>query len=374
MPVAKPLANHLADLGDFRAVVAAFADLADTLVSLASRPDPVAHRDIKPDNLFWRQGRSVLGDFGIAAWADPEHVTQELDKVGPLAYLAPEALRVTGAPNWHAADVYSLAKSMWSIAAPRRRQQDGTYSNAAVLPPQGPIRATEPANSFKNFGGTAAKELDLLVQEGTSNIPSERPTAAEFAAELRSWLRMHPEPQTARPPASGSRLLGYEDLHLMMLNFNEARNLFLRLLLSELGAMIGTIRSDDSVDVNRSSPYDDPNENGHPKGSAIMSDHGRGPKDEWDGALVLRLLAPSNDLRVIVGGVFRSPTDMDMVSEAHHRDGHGEWKVIQTHDVDNLHPGWPSATEQIRKLLKNLLTRTGIPADHAGYWDCTRVR
>jgi serine/threonine protein kinase len=28
----------------------------------------IAHRDLKPPNLFWLDGEAVLGDLGIATW------------------------------------------------------------------------------------------------------------------------------------------------------------------------------------------------------------------------------------------------------------------------------------------------------------------
>jgi len=51
---------------DLSEVVEAVAHLASTLIILAGQG--IAHRDLKPPNLFWLDGEAVLGDLGIATW------------------------------------------------------------------------------------------------------------------------------------------------------------------------------------------------------------------------------------------------------------------------------------------------------------------
>ncbi|GAA3145581.1 hypothetical protein GCM10020255_024640 [Rhodococcus baikonurensis] len=119
MPHADMLADEL-EGADFNVVVREFATLADTLARLAADSNPVFHRDIKPDNIFWHDGGPVLADFGIAAWAESEwNVTADGDKLGPMYFLAPEARYVREGLDWSKADIYSLAMTFWSIAAPR---------------------------------------------------------------------------------------------------------------------------------------------------------------------------------------------------------------------------------------------------------------
>jgi serine/threonine protein kinase len=69
-------------------VVAALGEIAATLASLAA--GGVAHRDIKPDNLFELDGRWVIGDFGLVTYPDEDPRTQHGRKLGPIDYMAPE--------------------------------------------------------------------------------------------------------------------------------------------------------------------------------------------------------------------------------------------------------------------------------------------
>jgi hypothetical protein len=54
------LADHLGDQPNLCDVIGAIADLADSLADL--QRDGIAHRDSKPQNLFWFNGRAVFGD------------------------------------------------------------------------------------------------------------------------------------------------------------------------------------------------------------------------------------------------------------------------------------------------------------------------
>ncbi|MFI6047219.1 serine/threonine protein kinase [Nocardia sp. NPDC051321] len=367
MPLADSLADYLAS-ADFDVTVATFAQLAEVLAEMQNGPAPVAHRDIKPDNLFWFDNQPVFGDFGIAAWVNAAGLTAARERVGPQGFLAPEALRAATVTNWHAADVYSLARTLWVMAAPRQEWSDGKITTD--YPPPGQIRDLK--YSLKHFGGPPARELDLLVQEATSDMPSQRPTAAEFADELRSWLRQHPGQQPRPLPSGEARLLGYDDLKFVIRQHTEVAEAFLRLLLAELRAALGDIDLDDNVEVNVS-PRGAQDEDGTLKSASIIADHGRGPEDEWDGSLVLRIQRPSADVRLIVGALIASPAEMDLVAELHHRQHGGPWTLVLIDDVQNLHPGRPSAAEQLRHLISRLADDPKISKADDTDWICDRI-
>ncbi|WP_433716978.1 protein kinase domain-containing protein (plasmid) [Nocardia sp. CA-084685] len=353
MPPAQPLADHLAT-ADFDVTVAAFAQLAAVLADLKNRPDPVAHRDIKPDNLFWFDGQPVFGDFGIAAWANSAGVTQDREKVGPIAFLAPEAMRAARVLNWHAADIYSLAKSLWALAAPRQIWPD--HRITCEYPPPGQIKDSR--YSLKHFGGPAARELDPVIQQATADLNGQRPTAAAFAEELRSWLRQHPGPHPRPPENGGPRLLGHGDIQLLLQEHTATANAFLWRLSTELRAALGYVELDDSVD---DSPRGTRDADGTLKSAAIMDRHGRPPEDEWDGSLILRFQPPNADVRLIVGAVINSRTDMDLIAERHHRLPDGTWTLVFTDDLQSLHPAFPSTTEQLRQLITRLTADPKVP-------------
>ena len=78
-----------------------------------------AHRDIKPKNLLYYQGRVYLADFGLI-WnmADTNaHITDIRDHLGPL-WIRPPELQFIGDINrvdYRKSDVYLYAKTIWMI-------------------------------------------------------------------------------------------------------------------------------------------------------------------------------------------------------------------------------------------------------------------
>ena len=82
MPIARPIREALGSDPDPAAVVGAVGEIAATLASLAA--EGVAHRDIKPDNLFELDGRWVIGDFGLVTYPDKDPRTQHGRMLGPL--------------------------------------------------------------------------------------------------------------------------------------------------------------------------------------------------------------------------------------------------------------------------------------------------
>jgi serine/threonine protein kinase len=88
MPVARPIREALGSDPDLAVVVGAVGEIAATLASLAA--EGVAHRDIKPDNLFELDGRWGVGDFGLVTYPDKDPRTQHGRKLGPVDYMAPE--------------------------------------------------------------------------------------------------------------------------------------------------------------------------------------------------------------------------------------------------------------------------------------------
>ncbi len=202
MPLAKPLREALAEATTFQELVSAFADLAETLTELAKQG--IYHRDIKPDNLFWHDGRAVLGDFGIARWGKPG-LTQVGEKVGPMAFIAPEMYTAGGDETGANADVYSLAQSFFVIG---RRGAD--------FPPGGTQWADVDDFSFPLWmGEDRLHGLRHTLEAATRYRPGDRLAMADFASQLRDWLSIKINEMLPIPPrpAQGGWASG-QDLRL----------------------------------------------------------------------------------------------------------------------------------------------------------------
>lgn len=364
MEQAAPLIKHVKG-ESFHSLVGIFADLAATLHQLHGDKS-VSHRDIKPPNLFWYQNRPAFGDFGIAGWKDRTEITQEINKLGPLNYLAPEALRPRHRGPWYAADVYSLMKTMWALAEYQYEyllaKETGTPTPAQIFPPPpGEMNAmNEWAYSFRRFFGRDGRYLDPVLQDATSNDPARRPTAGDLRDEFRAWLRLT---EGAEPkPSPHSK---YGTLVNRVERFGQAKALFLDTLKREVKASFGDVTFDSTVSTEW---HFDPELEA--AGPVILAAHGRDatvdtdydddeppPDDPWDGALVLELLPAQRGFRVIVGGVLEGTADrpmIDLLAEFHQIDSAGRWTLAKQWDKGPMNAGGAVVVEALRKTLREV--------------------
>lgn len=193
MPVATPIADALQEcpLAD---VVHAVATIADTLWRL-QRDHNIAHRDIKPGNLYELDGAWLIGDFGLVALPDTDGLTAEGRPLGPAHYMAYEMIRDPSIADPHAADVYSLGKTMWVLATDQR------------FPPEG----HQPANT-RGFGigdfrpHARAAALDQEIDLMTRLHADERPTKEQVARDLAAWEQLASEPVVLDVSVARARL------------------------------------------------------------------------------------------------------------------------------------------------------------------------
>jgi hypothetical protein len=174
MPIATPIAQSLAgrSLAD---VVEAVATIAGTLARLQSDFD-IAHRDIKPGNLYELDGSWLIGDFGLVALPNAETLTHEGRQVGPAHYTAYEMILSPTTARPHPADVYSLGKTLWVLATGQAWPPEGHQ-------PVG-IRGFE-IGDFRPHprSGALDQEVDLM----TRLYPEERPSKDQVARDLAAW-------------------------------------------------------------------------------------------------------------------------------------------------------------------------------------------
>jgi len=177
MPIATPISRSLAGR-TLPEVVAAVAAITATLAGLEADFD-VAHRDVKPGNLYELNGSWLIGDFGLVTIADSATLTAEGRPLGPAHFTAYEMLGSPESANAHLADVYSLGKTLWVLATDQR------------FPPEG----NQPVGT-RGFGigdfrpHPRADALDQEVDRMTRLHPEERPTKEQVARDLRTWLEL----------------------------------------------------------------------------------------------------------------------------------------------------------------------------------------
>jgi eukaryotic-like serine/threonine-protein kinase len=174
-------------LGDHDAVTAA-AQVLDALAH-AHRAG-IVHRDVKPANILLEDCDEVavrLLDFGLAQFDGADTLTAVGDVPGTLAYIAPE--RLNGGDATPQSDVWSVGVLLWETLTDRHPFwgmpiQEVAQAIQAGAPPLATERRELP------------RRLVTAVDTALSIDPGRRPSASDFAAELRNASRA-PE---RRPP------------------------------------------------------------------------------------------------------------------------------------------------------------------------------
>jgi hypothetical protein len=141
----------------------------------------VVHRDVKPDNVLFHDGRALLADFGIAlAWGDDDvgRLTKEGLSLGTPHYMSPE--QISGEQKiGPCSDVYALGAVLYEMLVGRQPFTGPTvkaiFTKIITEDPSPPIheRKTVPA------------QVNDATLRALEKLPADRwQTAADFAAAL----------------------------------------------------------------------------------------------------------------------------------------------------------------------------------------------
>jgi serine/threonine protein kinase len=178
---------------DRRAQASAPFDTADGLsiglaiaqALVAAHDAGVVHRDVKPGNVLLPESRAPiakLGDFGLSRIAGSTRVTATGLLAGTPQFVAPEI--VAGRPATPAADVYSLALTLYLVFSGNRSPYEiGPESSPAEW-----LRAHAEARPrpLRDRAPAAPADVAYLLALGMAKDPAARPTAAHFVRELRA--------------------------------------------------------------------------------------------------------------------------------------------------------------------------------------------
>jgi serine/threonine protein kinase len=164
-------------------VLALVADVAEVLAAAHDRG--IAHRDLKPDNVFLVPGDPVFPvrviDWGIAYQAAGARLTSMNEAIGTPTYMAPEQAR--GGPTGGHCDVYGLGVVAYHLLTGRPPFVGETSVEILVQHLNRPTPALAPRCP------DAPRALVELVERMLRKSAQERPTAAEVCGELRSLVR-----------------------------------------------------------------------------------------------------------------------------------------------------------------------------------------
>lgn len=174
MPIAKPMIDEIKDY-NLEQKVKVILELCKVLKDIHSKY--IAHRDIKPQNIYYYNNRWVISDFGLVYYPKKDKLTRVNESVGPKATIAPEMKRYPTEANPILADIYSMAKTLWIILTGEIRGVDGQYNEK---------------NEFISLNRYIKNEylitLNKFITLATLDIPEKRLSAEGAIRLLEEWL------------------------------------------------------------------------------------------------------------------------------------------------------------------------------------------
>ncbi len=187
-------------------LLARIAEAAQTL-----HEQGVIHRDLKPSNILVdAQGRPAIIDLGVASLL-ADHVMQTLTAdgapVGTPAFMAPEQARGERALISTRSDIYALgAVSFFLLTGRTPHDMQATLHEAVRRV------AFDPPLDPRALDHTIDPSLAAVLAKACARQPQARyASAAEFADDLRRWLRA--EPVAARPAGPWTRAARWAGAH-----------------------------------------------------------------------------------------------------------------------------------------------------------------
>ncbi len=201
MPKAVKLTEYIKNTKTtFDDIIKIAIDLSKTLKSIHDLG--FSHRDIKPDNILWYNGKPSLCDFGLVKdESDTANLTKNEKNLGAKFTIAPEMKRNPYNSDGKKADIYSFAKTIWMLLTGDELGFEGTYNFEdskhslrqlvcdSILPN---IDYSQDDNTNKKMSRKMLHlvELEELLKNATSNDVELRPDIDTFINRLENYLEI----------------------------------------------------------------------------------------------------------------------------------------------------------------------------------------
>ncbi|UCC25617.1 MAG: protein kinase [Gemmatimonadales bacterium] len=145
----------------------------------------VVHRDVKPDNIHFRDGHALVADFGIARALGEaaDRITDEGHTLGTVEYMAPE--QASGSDTVDTpADQYALACVLFEMLTGEPPFQGRTPQSTLARHLSGTVP------SMRALRSVIPEEIEAVVNRALQKLPRDRyPTTADFAQDLGAAIQ-----------------------------------------------------------------------------------------------------------------------------------------------------------------------------------------
>ena len=160
-------------------IIDGIIQLAETLAELHSLR--IFHRDIKPPNVLFLNGKFCFTDFGLVDYPNKKDISHNNEEIGAKWTMAPEMRRSSSNADLSKADIYSLAKTLWIFLMDDSKGFDGQYSFDSII------------SLKRKYNSHYTTPIDKLLSACTDNDPNRRYSIHEFITTLKDWKKLNSE-------------------------------------------------------------------------------------------------------------------------------------------------------------------------------------
>ncbi|MCD4487098.1 protein kinase [Chromobacterium vaccinii] len=175
MPIAEPMQKRVNGMRP-EDIVRELINVAESLKIIHGYG--ISHRDVKPENILFYNGKLTLTDFGLVKYPNAEQITGNKKDIGAKFTMAPEMRRLANKADGIPADVYSFAKTLWIALTKEALGFDGQYSSNSTN------------GLAKHLDDLFIEPLEEFLVKCTDPDPKCRPSIIDAIKYLNGWLEL----------------------------------------------------------------------------------------------------------------------------------------------------------------------------------------